>query len=195
MSRMVLVQLTAALMLLPAGAAGAQTIPFTGTRSAANIPVPAPDVGRCGAPPASLIAGIVGSGTSNLGAFTTVESNCLNPVTGSLYNGLFTFRFADGSTLFGTATGSVVLPPVGGSTTNTFVYLVTGGSAMFAGATGRLDVNGVVRFNPDGTTSNTFTYSGTISTVPEPATLLLVGVGLAGVAATARRRRVAASGR
>jgi hypothetical protein len=50
----------------------------------------------------------------------------------------------------------------------------------------------VVRFNPDGTTGNTFTYSGSFSTVPEPSTLLLLGVGLGGVAATVRVRRGAA---
>lgn len=179
----------AAFVLVPAGALRAQAIPFTGVRTAEGIPAPAPDIARCGAPPNALIGGIVGTGTSSLGVFTTVESNCLNPITGSLFDGRFSFRFADGSTLFGTAAGTVVLPPVGGSTTNKFVYIVTGGTELFAGATGRLDVAGVVRFDPDGTTSNAFTYSGTINTVPEPSTLLLVGAGLAGVAVAARRRR------
>jgi hypothetical protein len=164
-------------------------VPFTGSRTAENIPVPAPNLLRCGAPPSTLISGIFGTGTSNLGAFTTVESNCLNPITGSLYNGLFTFQFTNGSTLYGTATGTVALPPVNGTTTNVFEYLITGGTGLYANAAGRLEVNGVVRFNPDGTTGNTFTYNGSFSTVPEPSTVLLVGLGLVGVVAAPRKRR------
>ena len=196
MARTVLSKLAGvAVLLMPAAAAArAQVTPFTGTRTAENIPVPGPNVGRCGAPPNTLISGIVGAGTSNLGAFTTVESNCLNPITGSLFNGLFTFEFGGGSTLFGTATGTVVLPPVGGTTTNTFEYVITGGTGLYAGATGRLQVNGVVRFNPDGTTGNTFTYNGSFSTVPEPSTVLLVAAGLLGGSAAVRNRRRAGSG-
>lgn len=196
MSRTFLAQLTAipltvaTLVLAPASAARAQVVHFSGTRSAENIPIPAPNLARCGGPPNSLISGLFGVGTSNLGAFTTIESNCLNPITGSLFNGLFTFQFTDGSTFFGTASGIVALPPVDGSTTNSFLYIITGGTDLFTGASGQLEVDGIVRFNPDGTTSNTFTYVGAISTVPEPSTVLLVGAGLAGLAASARRRRV-----
>jgi len=89
---------------------------------------------------------------------------------------------------------AALLPPVGGTTTNTFEYVITGGTGLYAGATGRLQVNGVVRFNPDGTTGNTFTYNGSFSTVPEPSTVLLVAAGLLGGAASVRNRRRAGSG-
>ena len=167
----------------------ADTITFTGSRSAANIAPAAPNVGRCGAPPGLLIGGIMGTGSSNLGAFTTQESNCVNPATGGLFNGLFTYTFADGSTLFGTATGTVTLPPVNGIASNSLTYNITGGTGVFSGATGTLLASGQIMFNPDGTTSNTFNITGTINTVPEPATLLLLGTGIAGVAAKVRKRR------
>ena len=116
-----------------------------------------------------LIGGIVGTGTSNLGAFTTAESNCLNPITGSLFNGLFTFGFAGVGRIYGT-------------TTNVFEYLTTGGTGLYAGATG-----------PDNTTGNTFTYAGSFGTVPEPSTLAAVGAGLVGIGVTVRRRRRSAT--
>ncbi|MBC7842892.1 MAG: PEP-CTERM sorting domain-containing protein [Gemmatimonadaceae bacterium] len=184
-----LIARVAALLLVPAAVSQAQVIAFAGSRTAQRIPVPPPNPARCGPPPSTLITGVNGIGTSSLGAFTTVESNCLNPITGSLFNGLFSFLFAGGNTFFGTATGRVVLPPVEGKTTNTFEYLITGGTGQFAGATGRLHVEGAVTFNPDGTTDNTFRYIGTISTVPEPSTALLVGAGLAGLGMCARQRR------
>lgn len=190
LSRIVPMTLACAVLCLGAAAVTrADTISFTGTRSAANIPPAAPNVGRCGAPPNLLISGINGTGTSNLGAFTTEESNCINPVTGTLFNGLFTYNFANGSTLFGTASGTVTLPPINGIALNSLTYNITGGTGLFSGATGTLLVNGQVMFNPDGTTSNTFNISGTVTTVPEPATLLLLGVGLAGVAAKVSKRR------
>ena len=95
------------------------------------------------------------------------------------------------STLFGTATGTVTLPPVNGIAPNSLTYDITGGTGVFSGATGTLLANGEVMFNPDGTTSNTFNITGTINTVPEPATLFLLGTGIAGVAAKVRKKRKA----
>jgi hypothetical protein len=177
------------LCLGSATAARADTITFTGNRTAANVPPAVPNVERCGAPPNLLIGGIVGTGTSNLGAFTAEESNCINPAAGTLFNGLFTYTFANGSTLFGTATGTVTLPPINGVAPVSLTYNITGGTGMFAGATGTLLASGPLTFNPDGTTSTTFDITGTVTTVPEPATLLLLGGGLAGLGASIRRKQ------
>jgi len=157
---------------------------------AANIPLAAPNIGRCGAaPPNLLIGSYMGIGTSNLGAFTTAESRCVSQATATLFNGLFTFNFANGSTFFGTDSGTVTLPPINGISPFSLTFNITGGTGLFAGATGSLLGTGQVVFNPDGTTNNTLNINGTITTVPEPTTMLLLVTGLAGVGAAVRRRR------
>lgn len=175
--------------------AGAQPIAFTGSRTATDIPPGAPDPARCGGPPNVLIGGVAGVGASNLGAFTTEESNCLNPALGLLTDGRWRFAFADASTLFGTATGTVRLPPVGGEAPVALLFTVTGGTARFANASGTLTVGGRIRFNPGGTTTSTVDVAGTVNTVPEPGAVLLTATGLAGVAAAGRRRRGGGAGR
>lgn len=189
MNRFVLVMLTFAVLCFGAtGIAQADTITFTGSRTALNNPPPAPNVGRCGGEPNLLVSPSTGTGTSNLGAFTTQESFCVNPPTGILSNGLFTYNFANGSTLLGTISGNA-LPTVNFIQPVSFIFSVTGGTGLFAGATGSLLANGQVMFLPTGFTNATLNFNGTITTVPEPATMTLLITGLAGIGAAVRRKR------
>jgi hypothetical protein len=167
----------------------AATITFAGSRVALNNSPAAPNSARCSIGPNLLITPSPGAGTSNLGDFNTAESFCLDPSTGNLYNGLFTYNFANVNTLLGTFTGTA--QPAGNNLQSiSSIFSITGGSGLFAGATGTLLGVGQVTTLPSGLTNSTLDFTGTINTVPEPATMLLFGAALAGLGGKLIRRRV-----
>lgn len=171
---------------------------FSGNLNSSNLPA-APG-GRCAALTVTIGDGpppFYANGTSNFGDFTSSQSHCIDgppPIAVGApnrpyYDGLFTYSFASGATLFGTYTGLLTNSGVSGIIDNVQHFIVTGGTGRLSGATGAFLGTGNIRF-PGGPPVATLTIGdgSIVGSVPEPAAWTTLGVGL-GTAALARTRR------
>jgi hypothetical protein len=186
--RIVLDSCLVSLLLLGAVAAPqAATLEFFGSRDTFGGPPPAPNPTRCGTPaPPNLFLDLpAGPGISNLGAFSHKDSHCIDVATGNIFNGLFDWDFGGGNTIFGTFLGTITLPPVNGVASFIETFTLTGGTGQYLNSAGGFLANGAVMFQTD---SSHLDFRGLITTVPEPATMTLLMLGIAALVVGRRGR-------
>lgn len=128
--------------------------------------------------PAVFDSSFIGSGTDSLfGPFTTTNMATLNftSLTTFTSNGTFVNVLA-GGTVFGTFTGSGTVS--GDTTAITINTVLTGGTGMFAGDRGKSTITGISTTTSPTMSSFTGTFTTSITTVPEPGTVILLPAGI-----------------
>jgi hypothetical protein len=184
--------------LLAAQPATAANFAFTGTRENVTRP-PVPNTGRC-APtyPRTIViepGALSSTGTSNFGAFTASMSHCeaTDAALRDIIDGLFTFNFAAGDSLFGSYSGQATPGGPQGSLNILHNFVITGGSGRFLDAIGTFVSTGTLRGafvdgGPAGIFSGSLNGIVNAPGVPEPASWAMMIGGFALAGAAARRR-------
>ena len=162
-------------------AAQADVLTFTGSAFAQAAAQPQ---GSCPAFHSAVLPGF-GNGISSLGNFGYTSNTCVTP--GGPVNGIFGISFSPADSFFGTLNGTNTALG-GGLFSPNFNYNILGGTGSFLGSTGMFLGTGSINGPLQQLTLN-FAGEITAPAVPEPATWLMMLIGLAGIGVGMRRRR------
>ncbi len=140
--------------------------------------------------PGVFIQNFSGDGDdTTFGAFTPLSQSTIDfshPPNILISNGTLSETFTNG-TLLGTSSGSGTASGLG-TAAFTINFVITGGTGDFAKFTGEATLTGTITQTSPTTESLAGSYTGAISAVPEPSTLCLLAIGLAGFGFRRRRK-------
>jgi hypothetical protein len=139
--------------------------------------------------PGVFIQNFTGDGEdTTFGLFTASAQSTIdfsNPPLILISNGTLSETFKNG-TLLGTSSGSGTASGHG-TATFTIDFVITGGTGNFAGGTGEATLTGTITQTSPTTELISASYTGSLTPVPEPSTLVLLTTGLVGFGLWRRR--------
>ena len=148
-----------------------------------------------GTPPADVTV-LINHPTASVNPFgftalTAAEKVLFTTSPPSVTDGIFSFSDTSGQSLRGSFSGQLFPTADPAVMTVSGPFTFTGGTGLYEGASGAGNLDALLTFtSPDQSSGvSTITWTGNVTTVPEPRTLSLLGLGLVGLAS--RRWRVA----